>query len=118
MTAQETIQRQIDAQQRLDTIEYGIRALRERARTGTYSAGDIDEIYRQDQYGKQILRACQLTGEAWDLNLDARLREARDAAREELREAKAARKGFGGIRQLRLALAETAADTFELAAAA
>lgn len=112
MTAQKTIQRTIDAQQEYDAIVYGLRSIKV-----------CGSVYCTGPHAAQLVRAAQaarrVLGRVIVPSTDPTvtpwlLAEAKKLAAEDLKAAKAAKKEFGGIRQLRLALTEAS----ELAVAA
>lgn len=103
MTAAQLLQERIDAQQSLDAIEYGLRSI---------EACD-GWLYCTGIHAGQLVRACYEAGRVLgrdgavvlDNGCARLLRLARDQARARL---KAAKVDCGGVRQLRLALAELA----------
>lgn len=104
------IQRGIDTQQKLDTIEYGLRAQKAlgtrngRARPGVWGSRWVPEYERS-----ALIAQMQLAAEAIGVECDAALRfnllQAKRAARLERDEVKRAVKEMGGVRQVRLAMA-------------
>jgi hypothetical protein len=112
MTAQALLQGRIDAQQRLDALVYALRSVKVVGSLNGYGA------HARQIIDGQLAAAVVLRGdrEQWRA-MDAHwLRVAKDQATEELKAAKAALKDFGGVRQLRLALATGDAHEFGLAA--
>jgi hypothetical protein len=97
-----TLQNWIDAKERADTLDYGLRSIKacgtEHACTGAHGA----QLVRAKYEASRILRGTEDQWHAMDAHW---IREALRRAREELKSAAAAKKSIGGIRQLRLAIA-------------
>lgn len=107
MAAQE-IQRVIDAQQDLDALTYGLRSLDQyRPITAASCAGaHYGQAERAAIIATRLLERIEGAEVERDLSSAAWwIRMAKKKAQENLREAKAARKALGGLRQQRLALA-------------
>ena len=105
--AQATLQAYIDAQERVDTLNYGLRALKARSYTWTEGTPLAERAaYEQPIFTRQVFAAIEAAGApCWDNSAEWRIRQALRVAREELKAAKAELKAIGGKRQLRLALA-------------
>ena len=115
-TAQQAIQARIDAQQILDTIEYGLRSIRACGGAMYCTGVHAGQLERARQEAAGIGYTVRYLNGAADAGMIAvELREAKAAARELLAECKADVKAIGTVRQLRLALAATTADTHEYA---
>lgn len=104
MTAADAIQRRIEAQQQLDTIEYGLRSIKTcgseySARCYEAHACQLAEACKAGAQvlGREAIHADGSSATYW-------LKVAKRKAYEELVAAKAAVKEFGNVRQLRLAL--------------
>lgn len=112
MTATQTMQSWIDAQQDLDAIEYGLRSIKT-CGSAWATGPHAGQIARAESAAEKILGKSMSKyhpGYTWDLQ------QAKRKARLSRDEARAGKKALGGIRQLRLALRDEWADSLAAAA--
>lgn len=120
-SAQALLQDRIELEQWLSDIEYALRSLKLCGRANSCTGPHIGQLWRGCEAGALVLDTsadllrytCDSQGYS---NLPERLREARGIFRECLAETKAELKTIGGVRQLRLMLAEEGAHEGALAA--
>lgn len=109
MNAREALQERIDAQESYDAIVYGLRSIKV-CRGALYCTGPhAGQLARAKTeaasvLGEPVLSVVTDTYREYQVTL--KIQAAKVKAAERLRAAKAALKGLGGVKQLRLAIAD------------